>query len=111
MNGYRSAALLLMLAGTAQAGEPRFRLLEAKYGKGEVEYDGAIPVLVLAGTPEEMGEQMGVLGVKPAAAGAAVLKELLKKHKLDLVTPLLVAFGEAQLAKYPAAYRKEFEAM
>jgi hypothetical protein len=66
---------------------------------------------VLAGTPEEMGEQMGVLGVKPAAEAIAVFKQVLKQHRLDLVMPILTRFGETQLAKYPEPYRREFDAL
>lgn len=35
-----------------------------KHGKGELKYVNGIPVLILEGTPEEMGEQMGELAVK-----------------------------------------------
>ena len=43
-----------------QAREP-FRFPEAKYGKGELRYINGLPVVRLAGTPEEIGEQMRVL--------------------------------------------------
>jgi hypothetical protein len=46
-------------------GEP-FRYPEAKHGAGELRSINRIPVLMVAGTPEEMGEQMGVLALKPA---------------------------------------------
>src|SRR4029077_14149014 len=88
--------------GVAQPAEP-FRFPEGKHGKGELKYVNGVPVLVLAGTPEEMGEQMGVLGLKPAAGAVGIFKEVLKQHRLDLLVPLLVKFGETQLAKYPDA--------
>src|SRR5260370_7860463 len=40
-----------------RAGEP-FRFPEAKHGKGELRYINGLPVLTLAGTPEEIGGQM-----------------------------------------------------
>ncbi len=102
--------VLLGMNGWGQTAEP-FRFPEGKHGKGELKYRNGVPVLVLAGTPEEMGEQMGVLGVKPASQLVRVFEKVLKEHRLDLIVPLLVKFGEAQLAKYPAEYRREFEAM
>src|SRR5947208_15844977 len=42
------------------AAEP-FRFPEAKYGKGELRYINGLPVVRLAGTPEEIGEQMRML--------------------------------------------------
>ena len=44
-----------------------FRYPEAKHGKGELRYINQVPVLLVAGTPEEIGEQMGVLAIRPAA--------------------------------------------
>jgi hypothetical protein len=102
--------LAFSFALPAVAAEP-FKFPEGKHGKGELKYVNGIPVLVLAGTPEEMGEQMGVLGLKPAAGAVSVARELLKQRRLDLIVPVLKRFGEAMLAKYPEAYRREFEAM
>ena len=102
--------VLLWGTGLGQTAEP-FRFPEGKHGKGELKYRNGVPVLVLAGTPEEIGTQMGVLAVKPVPGVVQVFQKVLKQHKLDLVKPLLVKFGEAQLAKYPADYRREFEAM
>src|SRR4051794_13391594 len=100
----------LFLFAPAAAAEP-FRYPEAKHGKGALTYVNGIPVLVLAGSPEEMGEQLAILGMKPAAGSVSVFKEVLKQHGLDRLTPLLRRFGDAMLAKYPDAYRREFEAM
>ncbi len=105
-----SLILGLFLIAPATAAEP-FKYPEARHGKGELKYVHGIPVLVLAGTPEEMGEQMGVLGVKPAAAAVDVARELFKRKKLDLALPLLRRLGDGMLARYPDAYRREFEAV
>ncbi len=101
---------ILLVAGPNQADEP-FRFKEAKHGKGELKFVNGVPVLSVAGTPEEIGEQMGVLGVKPAAQAIDVFKGVLKQQGLELLMPLLVRFGEAQIAKYPDPYRREFEAL
>jgi hypothetical protein len=102
--------VLLSFAVPAAAAEP-LRYPEAKHGKGELKYVHGIPVLILAGAPEEMGEQAAVLGLKPAAGMIAGFKDLLGREGLGRVTPLLRRFAEAMLARYPEAYRREFEAM
>jgi hypothetical protein len=63
--------VLVCVAGLARAAGP-FRFPEGKHGKGELKYISGVPVLVHAGTPEEMGEQMAVLGLKPAAPAVGV---------------------------------------
>src|SRR5436190_1220366 len=57
------AALVRWFAARA---EP-FRYPEAKHGKGELKYVNGVPVLRVEGTPAEVGEQLGVLALKPAA--------------------------------------------
>src|SRR5436309_1915765 len=58
MTPSRFLSLLVLLCGTGvpgHAAEP-FRFPEKKHGKGELKYVNKLPVLVLSGTPEEMGE-------------------------------------------------------
>ena len=52
-------------APSLNAAEP-FHYPEGKQGKGELKYRNELPVLVLDGSPEEIGEQMATLAVKPA---------------------------------------------
>jgi hypothetical protein len=44
-----------------------FRYAEAKHSSGELRYINGIPVLLLRGTPDEMGEQIDTLALKLAA--------------------------------------------
>lgn len=99
-----------LLVGSAHAAE-KFHFPEGKHGQGELKYVNGIPVLLLAGTPEEIGTQMGALGLRPIADKVNLFRAFLKKHRMELVMPLLVRFGERQLARWPDAYRREFEAM
>jgi hypothetical protein len=103
------ACLLLIVAGAPAA--EAFKFPEAKHGKGELKYVQGIPVLTVAGTPEEMGEQMGVLGLKPAAGAVTIFHDLLKHERLDGMVPLLRRFGDLMLGRYPDDYKREFEAM
>lgn len=56
--------VLCLVALPAYAGDQKFP--EAKSGKGELKYVHDIPVLTVAGTPEEIGQQFGELALKPA---------------------------------------------
>ncbi|MCS7303806.1 MAG: C45 family peptidase [Thermoguttaceae bacterium] len=48
--------------------EDRFRYQEAQYDGAQLRYVGTIPVLMLSGSPEQMGRQQGKLGA-PVAEG------------------------------------------
>src|SRR5207244_11812823 len=64
------------------AAEP-FRLPEQKHGQGELKYINGLPVLMVEGTPEAIGEQAAFLAVKPAQRMLSypqdVLRALLKR--------------------------------
>src|SRR5438270_1720965 len=87
-----------------------FHFPEAKHEKGELRYVGGVPVLVVAGTPEEIGTQMGVLAIKPAVAGVALVDQFLKEQGLAPFKPLLARVGVKLLAACPDEYRRELEA-
>jgi hypothetical protein len=102
---------LLILCPAARAGEP-FRFPEGKYGKGELKYRKGLPVLIAQGTPEEIGEQIGVLAVKPVAVKMkALVKGAIEKRVGSVGWPLLVTASTGLFKKFPPEYRKEVEAM
>jgi hypothetical protein len=59
-------AFFALGAASLRAEEP-FRFPEGKLGKAELKYRSELPVLVLDGTPEELGKQSAALAVKPAS--------------------------------------------
>src|SRR6266478_4581260 len=89
---------------------PSFRYPEAKHGKGSLKYINGLPVLTLDGTPEEIGEQEGVLAIKPAPRMLKYPRELLKAHGVEIAWPLIVRTGNVMYPHFPAEYRKELEA-
>ena len=92
---------LLVLCPAARGQEP-FRFPEGKHGKGELKYRNDLPVLIVQGTPEEMGEQIGVLAVKPAAAKMkALVKDAVQKRVGRVGWPLLVKTCTALFEKFP----------
>jgi isopenicillin-N N-acyltransferase-like protein len=100
---------LLIIAG-APAGEP-FRYPEGRHGKGQLRIIEGIPVLTVAGTPREIGEQVGALALKPAKGLLEHFRDRIRKTWLDNLSP--VVFGASQLLykRYPEALRQEMEAM
>ena len=64
MRRFTCALAFVVLALPAFAGDKRFP--EARSGKGELKYVNGIPVLIVEGTPEEIGKQYGELALKPA---------------------------------------------
>jgi hypothetical protein len=102
----------LLVACPAVAGEEPFHFPEGKHGKGELKYLDGLPVLIAAGTPEEVGEQIGVLAVKPAAVKMkALVKDAIQKRVGPVGWPLLVRTCTGLFEKFPPEYRKEVEAM
>jgi hypothetical protein len=103
--------LLLVLCPTASADEP-FRFPEATHGKGELKYRNDVPVLVVQGSPEEMGEQIGVLGIKPVAAKlGALVKGTIHSRVGKIGWTLVTTACNGLYSNFAPEYRKELEAM
>jgi hypothetical protein len=66
-----------------------FRYPEVKHGKGELKYINDLPVLLVAGTAEEIGDEIGVLGMKPFSPLLGQLHETLKAWGRERAYPLL----------------------
>jgi WD40 repeat protein len=93
---------------------PPFRYPEARHGKGELKYINGIPVLTLAGTPEEIGTQMGVLALKPALVDFDLdqfMRESLQSLGPDKSGPWVKLMAQLLVQRYPREYRVELEAM
>jgi isopenicillin-N N-acyltransferase-like protein len=95
---------------------PPFRFPQARHGRGELVYRDGIPVLRVAGTPEEIGGQLGVLGVRPAPRLLDFPEDLLRdRFKSRWLARLLArratAVGGRLLNQFPDEPRRELEAM
>jgi hypothetical protein len=108
MVGFTSALL------PVRGGQP-FRFPEGKYGKGELKYINDLPVLTLAGTPEEIGEQMRML---TRSASSHLLtypmnflktKALSPDHGHHSSLPELAQLGKRMLDHFPVDQRREYE--
>ncbi|HEV3260680.1 MAG TPA: C45 family peptidase, partial [Gemmataceae bacterium] len=102
--------LALGLAATCARAAGAFRYPEGEHGPAQLKYTNGLPVLVVEGTPEEMGKQLAALTSKPAAQLTRYLKDLLKKQHLDLAWPLLVRLSKSMLPQFPPDHLRELEA-
>lgn len=95
---------------------PPFRFPEARHGRGELTYHHNIPILRVAGTPEEIGEQLAVLSVQPAPRLLDFPADLVHHfvHSRLLARILIrraVRLGGRLLAQFPEAPGRELDAM
>jgi len=107
-----TAAFCLAILGPAMArAEAPFRFPEGECGPARLKYINGVPVLTVAGTPEEMGRAIGRLALKPGRRIADYPDDLLCEYRLGwLRLPLLLA-GEPMLRRFPADYRTELDAL
>jgi predicted choloylglycine hydrolase len=89
-----------------------FRFPEKEHGKGRLKYtQQGVPVLIVEGTPEEIGEQVAVLGAKPADRILNYPRELMERFNVNWGWSVIVRAGQRMLTQFPEDYRKELEAM
>jgi predicted choloylglycine hydrolase len=100
----------LLCANSIQAETP-FRFPEAKHGKGEMKYEKGIPILTVQGTPEEIGEQVGILAIKPAKRVLDYPRLLLERWEMQSMLPVLGWVGQSMLPHFPADHLNELNAI
>jgi isopenicillin-N N-acyltransferase like protein len=84
---------------------------EGKFEKGELRYINDLPVLIVAGTPEEMGRQKGALTGDVIPKIEEYPKRLLQYAKTDPEREKrLHAMAEALVPQIPADHRAEIRA-
>jgi hypothetical protein len=102
--------LLILPVTPTPTAEP-FHYPEARHGKGELKYINGLPVLVVSGTPEEIGDQTGVLGMKPFAGLLTQFQDTLKAWGRERMYPLFLKTGNLMLPQFPPDHRRELEAI
>lgn len=95
---------------------PPFRFPEARHGGGDLAYRDGIPILRVAGTPEEIGEQLAVLSVHPAPRLLNFPADLVRHFvRSRFLTRLLLGraarLGRRLLPQFPEAARRELDGM
>lgn len=102
---------ILVLGGNPLAAAERFIFPEGKHGKGHLKHINGVPVLFVQGTPNEIGEQSGVLALKPGVRTLGYPEDLLKANNVGATRPLFVSAGKKMFESFPADYQQELEAM
>lgn len=115
MHKYRPClvlALLCLVPAAPLRAKEAFRFPAARHGAtAELQYVNGVPVLVVAGTPEEMGAAVGKLALAPGKRVLQYPRDLLKGHAADRLWGLFVRGGNGMFHQFPDDYRKELEAM
>jgi isopenicillin-N N-acyltransferase like protein len=114
MTGHRAPTLIslfvaFLIAAPLRANEP-FHYPEAKHDKGELRYVNGLPILLVQGSPAEMGEQVGVLALKPALSLSKLADEFVRSQGWERVYPILLKTGNVMLPQFPPDHLKELEA-
>jgi isopenicillin-N N-acyltransferase-like protein len=108
---YSAFLFTLLLPAGLCAAEP-FTFPDARLaGKGELRHRNGLPVLVVSGTPEEMGTAVGALAIKPSPRPLQYPRELLSAFGADRFWPFLVQTGKGLYRNFPEPYKQELEAM
>ena len=104
------ATIVCLSPGMAD-GQDAFRYPEARHGKGELRYQDSIAVLRVRGSHAEMGEQIGVLALKPAKRAIELIEGFAQQHIPAALRPIANAAMNGMYQKFPLEYRQELEAM
>jgi hypothetical protein len=102
---------LFFLGLPTRAAEPEkpFQYPEARVRNGELKYRNGLPVLVVSGTPEEIGTAVGTLGLKPSQRTLNYPLELLKIHGGEKLYGPCMAAGLNLVKRFPDDYRVEMD--
>ena len=104
-------AVLLVVCLPLSAAQPWQAFAEGTHGKASLRYINGLPVLTVAGTPEEMGEQVGALTSKPLRQISAYPRLLLSLARGRASWERLVGTSKKLLPGFPSDYQKEMDAL
>lgn len=100
--------LVLLVGASVCAAEP-FKYEEGKHGKGRLKYINGLPVLMVEGTPEEIGEQTGALTGKSVKKLLGFPKLYIEKFGYGAAWGALSKVSKSMEPAFPADHLKELE--
>jgi isopenicillin-N N-acyltransferase like protein len=112
LSAWTYGALLLaasITASHARAADP-FAFAPATHGAATLERVGKIPVLVVRGTPEEMGDQLGALLAQPLEYLSSKKEALLAGFGMPALPGIALKMGTLMAAQFPANQLAELKA-
>ncbi len=104
-----AAAHVLTFLPRSPGAEP-FRFPEGTHQQARLTYINALPVLTLAGAPEEMGEQLAALTAKPSKPLMQFPQRMLNRQGLGAFWPLVTSAAEVMVKHAPEDHRRELNA-
>src|SRR5689334_10187885 len=102
--------LSLLVGGSAVQAAEKFEFVAGKQGDGSLELAGKVPIVVVRGTPEEIGEQLGTLLRGPLADMAANQDRLLAGFRVGAAREILMQTGKLMASHFPPEYVTELQA-
>ena len=99
---------LLCQAVLAAPPQPVYR--EASREGGQLKYVNGIPLLIVQGTPEQIGAQEIALVLEATRPLMAMPRKLLKEEGVEMLWPAVVALARSAMDRAPPRYRQELEA-
>jgi predicted choloylglycine hydrolase len=105
-------AVLLGLVGGPVSGQEAFHFPAGKHpGGAELKYVNDLPVLIVSGTPDEIGTGIGALALKPGARVLEYPHDLLRVLKLAGSWDFFVGTGRGMFKRFPEGPKQEVEAI
>ncbi|MEQ8787777.1 MAG: C45 family peptidase [Pirellulaceae bacterium] len=102
------ALVALLPLASLSAAEKTFR--EGRFGNGQLRYIEGVPVLIVEGTPEEIGAATGELTKEAIAPLADMPKRVMLRHGAEAAWPLITAAGRSLMRHAPRDHQAEFAA-
>lgn len=100
---------LLLLIPVPVFGQVKSPFKPGRHGPAELKFIGDVPVLIVAGKPEEIGEQIGILVGKHSPDPTPILYDFLKEAKVDGTLPALKLLSRQLKPAFPPHQLAEIE--
>jgi isopenicillin-N N-acyltransferase like protein len=105
-----ACVLALWLVASAAPAEPSRGFQEGRSGDGQLKYVNELPVLIVAGTPEEIGRQKAALTGEVAKKLADYPRQLLERANRKERLPQYLERCKLLVPQLPADHRREMRA-
>lgn len=105
------ASAFLLSALAARADDDDFRYREGRADGAELKYVEGVPVLLLAGSPDQLGRQQGTLGSGVAERLASYPVELLRMLRREDGWPRHLKLSQEMVKQFPPHHLAELDAL
>jgi isopenicillin-N N-acyltransferase-like protein len=102
---------LLLIGSSPVRAEAPFHFPAGNHRGANLKIVNHVPVLTVAGTPEEIGSAVGVLALKPAERVLGYPRGLLELHHGQFLWTMFVRTGKRMFNAFPEEHKKELDAI